>query len=215
MQSSCFRQRGDLELLENIEQELGIINSVAQSGYNLAINYTFSGAQIFRSTMDELWLKEYETNGYYLKDPVVLWCATSTGDIRWSEMQFPDYAGVLKKAECIGMKFGANFSRKVDRYRSALVVAREDRSLSDCEMAAISNAWDRILNAFQRKPILTQREIDVLKQSSLGKNIGEIAEALNVSVQTVKFRLSKIRAKLGSRTVIEAVVSAVRLGYIQ
>jgi DNA-binding NarL/FixJ family response regulator len=52
---------------------------------------------------------------------------------------------------------------------------------------------------------LTEKELEVLAQLALGRSNREIAQALWISVQTVKFHLGNVYRKLGAATRTEAV----------
>jgi two-component system response regulator DesR len=61
---------------------------------------------------------------------------------------------------------------------------------------------------------LTTRELDVLKVAAEGATVGEIAERLFLSGGTVRNYLSRISAKLGAKTRIEAISLARRAGWL-
>lgn len=60
------------------------------------------------------------------------------------------------------------------------------------------------------RPALTERELEVLRLITEGKENPEIAERLDLSVYTVKNHVSNILAKLEVKNRIQAAVSAVR-----
>jgi DNA-binding NarL/FixJ family response regulator len=74
---------------------------------------------------------------------------------------------------------------------------RKERSLPDAEL-----------------PHLTERELEVLRLLTAGKNNPEIAEELFVSVSTVKSHVSTILGKLGVHNRTEATAYAVGKGLI-
>lgn len=59
---------------------------------------------------------------------------------------------------------------------------------------------------------LTERELDVLKLLTKGKNNQSIAAALSISEGTVKFHINNILSKLGVRDRTQAVVTALKRG---
>lgn len=61
---------------------------------------------------------------------------------------------------------------------------------------------------------LTSRELDVLAQVALGCTNGQAAERLSLQPETVKSYLRSAAAKLGTRTRLEAVSRARRLGLL-
>lgn len=61
---------------------------------------------------------------------------------------------------------------------------------------------------------LTHRELDVLRQLTLGKSDGEIAAALCCSLSTVKHYVSSLREKTGISSRVELAVRAKSTGLI-
>ena len=67
------------------------------------------------------------------------------------------------------------------------------------------------LAAAQAEPLLTQRELDLLKLVSLGLSNRDISERSNITVLTTKWHLKNVFAKLGVSTRMEAVFRAQEL----
>lgn len=67
----------------------------------------------------------------------------------------------------------------------------------------------------RREPVLTEREIEVLRLVADGHPNKQIARLLSVSVDTVKVHLKHIFEKLGAADRTYAVMVAIRLGLIQ
>ena len=61
---------------------------------------------------------------------------------------------------------------------------------------------------------LSPREMDVLRQILEGRSNPEIALALSISVNTVKFHVTAVMAKLDVSTRTEAAVQAIRRGVV-
>ncbi len=64
------------------------------------------------------------------------------------------------------------------------------------------------------RPLLSTREMDVLREATHGLPNKEIARQLNLSVRTVHTHLGNIFAKLGVNTRTEAVLLALRRGWV-
>ena len=73
---------------------------------------------------------------------------------------------------------------------------------------------DQRLKERMRRPELTQRETAVLELLFRGRSNKEIAEILNISEDTVKFRLKGLFSKLGVTDRTTAVVTALRHGIV-
>lgn len=63
-------------------------------------------------------------------------------------------------------------------------------------------------------PILTEREVDILRLAATGKRTKEIAAELSLSSRTVESHLTSIFNKLGVESRLEAIVAAVGLGIL-
>jgi two-component system response regulator DegU len=73
------------------------------------------------------------------------------------------------------------------------------------DLALVNDDW---------KEILTNREMDVLRELALGKSNEEIADALGITEKTVKDHISNILAKLGVTDRTQAVVLAMKRRWI-
>jgi DNA-binding NarL/FixJ family response regulator len=62
---------------------------------------------------------------------------------------------------------------------------------------------------------LTSREIEVLELISAGRNNGQVAASLDISVHTVRTHLQNIRTKLGVASRFAAVVAAQQAGVLR
>jgi DNA-binding NarL/FixJ family response regulator len=69
-------------------------------------------------------------------------------------------------------------------------------------------------NAYDERPELTDREVEVLRRVAEGKDNLEIAHELFISPKTVKNHISNILAKLQIENRIQAAVYAVRRGIV-
>ena len=66
----------------------------------------------------------------------------------------------------------------------------------------------------RRKPRLTPRQHQVLELLAHGRSTGEIAQALQISENTVRNHIRHLLSELGVRTRLEAVVVAFRNGWL-
>lgn len=101
--------------------------------------------------------------------------------------------------------------------RRAEEVAERERAQRSCGAAQRARVHARRLRAGSAAPgapSITPREADVLVLASHGLTSGEIAEALVVSVGTVRTHLENIYSKLGVSDKAAAVATAIRHGLI-
>jgi DNA-binding NarL/FixJ family response regulator len=78
-----------------------------------------------------------------------------------------------------------------------------------------AGAWQQNRNGSAAGVQLTERELEVLEQAARGLTNREIAQQLSISVRTVQVHLSNIFGKLGVGSRTEAVLYAVRKGWLE
>ncbi len=62
---------------------------------------------------------------------------------------------------------------------------------------------------------LTEREMEVLEQIFQNKTNQEIANLFHLSIHTVKAHNSEIYRKLNAKNKLEAILTAIRMGYLK
>jgi DNA-binding CsgD family transcriptional regulator len=97
---------------------------------------------------------------------------------------------------------------------AVLVGKREDFGIEDrARLQALAlHAHGRMLDLFggvSDAPLLTPREVEVLRQARAGMGDEGIARALGISARTVRFHFENARRKLGVKTRSEALITAV------
>lgn len=119
------------------ERSLDMVARIGTEGYFVMVNHVRMGPEFIKSSYPREWQTEYDVNAYHLRDPAFLWSLTNNNMRRWSETKVPDAESVMKRARRHGLIFGAVFSSGTLARKSVLLsVGRDDRELSDEEMAA-------------------------------------------------------------------------------
>jgi DNA-binding NarL/FixJ family response regulator len=90
--------------------------------------------------------------------------------------------------------------------------SRHDRTPSACGGTAASPRKAR--EAVARGP-LTRAQQEVLQASATGLTSAEVGERLGLDLAVVRSDLADIVTKLGARSKLEAVVMAIRAGWIE
>lgn len=202
-------------IIPNHEDELRSLSSYGHTGFVIGFGLRFGQPDFFLNRYPEAWTSLYESENYFFGDPVAAWTIARTGAIRWSEVKFPDPRGIMAKAKKHGLKYGGTFVVKIDRKRSFLSVARQDRELNDGEMLVLHNKIETWAKLFAKaKVMLTEAELQALAAMRDGLRQSEAAEKLQVSVSTLKTRLDSAQKKLGAPNTLNAVVLAVRQNLI-
>ena len=88
------------------------------------------------------------------------------------------------------------------------------RSAANGEPVMSLGLIDRLAEAEGLDP-LTERERDVLVRLASGASNAEIAQALGISLSTVKIHVSRVLTKLGVRDRTSALLTALRIGLVR
>ena len=181
-------------------------------GYTLALNVRYLTPQIYVSTYPDIWVTEYTKGRYVLLDPVALWCAAHSGNIRWSDISVPSLVpskrGVMAKASRAGLRYGAVSSqrnRDLSSQRCALSISREDREVENAELEEIADILAIVMEHVGPFGGLTADQLAVISELAKGHQLSEVANRLSVSEPTVKRRLESARKSLGAKTAMQAV----------
>lgn len=193
--------------IPNFLGEVAELNKLCNAGFIMGFGISSrKNPDYVVNTFPSEWSAIYEDADYMFFDPIVQWLMTHSGMIRWSEIKFPDIRKVRRLAATHGLKYGCVISMKTNKTRCFLSMSRKDREFYEFEMSAYQNkfrAWcDAVV--FER-PYLKQSEIDVLRLLRAGMNQAQIADALGISLPTVRQRQGTAMAKLGAKTSHAAV----------
>lgn len=192
------------------ERSLDMVARIGTEGYFVMVNHVRMGPEFIQSSYPQEWQTEYDVNAYHLRDPSFLWGLTNNGSRRWSEITLPDASGVMKRARRHGLIFGAVFSCGMQSKKSVLCVARDDRELSDEEMAALASWFDDYVKACTTKLAFSEKELAVLQCLANDMTVERAAAHLNISASAAKARLKTARDRFGVKTNTRIVAMALR-----
>jgi DNA-binding CsgD family transcriptional regulator len=183
-------------------------------------------APLVISTYPPNWVAHYVRNHYERHDPVVIQALQNPEPFQWglefepaqlSSAQFE----LLDEASQFGIRFG--FTVPIHDGHgpvAALTFASDQRNIpfEDCiaSNARVLQLMGMYFHAHVRRRLghenkvagisLSPREFECLEWSYRGKSAWEIGKILGISRRTAAFHLDNARAKLGVRTVRQAVV---------
>lgn len=202
-------------LIPNYEAEVEYLNDLGNAGWIMGFGISYKRADHLVNRYPVRWSQFYEDNDYIAGDPVLLWTLTKSGAKRWSEMRIPDVRGVLIHAAQHGLKYGATCSQKFLKKRCFITVSRNDREVTDSELAVLNAKFDIwckcvVINTES----LSEGEKAVLTRLAHGMDQAEIAAELSLSVSGVKARLISIQRKLGTTNATSTVAMAIKLQII-
>lgn len=190
--------------------ELGFarLKRLAPNGFALGLHIRFASAHIMVQTYDIGWIERYTSRGYMLCDPLISWGFSTTGTVRWSELNFPDPHDVLGQAAEFGLKYGVAVSYGPTSSRSIGGFARGDREFTDQEMERILDTV-RLLHEQSTPPeCLTAAQRHALRLVGSGCRYAEAAALLGITESALKARLKSARERLYARTTAEAIQRA-------
>jgi DNA-binding CsgD family transcriptional regulator len=180
-------------------------------------------------TYPAAWIKRYLQRGYVHVDPVLREGFQRTLPFDWSELTIRSEAEMLLFKDALEHGIGPNGLsipvRSRQGHRGLFSISstwqREAweafRSASLASLIEIANRVHRrvIAEAFgEDQPHLTERELECLRWTALGKDAGDIASILNISPHTTRDYLKSVRYKLDCVTSAQAVNKAVKLGLL-
>ena len=174
----------------------------------------------------ETWLREYQTQNYVLKDPIVKLALEKNNQIiTWQDAYAnTDTAGkeFARQASKFGLTHGYAIGQarhKVTRTASVASITYKPDNLSADQHFYIKQILphlNEILTrpGFLRFPDLTSQELVVLKWASIGKSNWEIGTIMGITERTVRFHCTNIYKKLNVNNKANAVTKARLVGII-
>ena len=181
------------------------LEQLAPMGYTAGIHIRFASPLYLRSTYPKAWQDLYAANNYSLRDPLVFWGVSKSGQVRWSEINLPDPFGVMKLAAEHGLTFGAVCSCGKITSRTIVGVARSDREFTDAEITEIASIADALHEVTEPPEDLTPAMIEALRLVGAGVRHTTAAAEIGISESALTARLSSARDKLGVKTTAEAL----------
>lgn len=190
---------------------------------------------IVLTNVNTSWADHYLEEGYQDDDPLIKECLSNRLPLRWTE-QFR--ANARSKREDLvlsdGFDYGLRrgFTVPIHGPRGELGIMSLYSDLADgefCEVLDASqhelhvmsiyfhDAVQKALTQVETAPLpipLTDREVEILQWTALGKTAWEIGSILKISERTVNFHLQNAMSKFGVHNKTHAASKAVSVGLI-
>lgn len=174
------------------------------------------------------WQECYVSKNYLAIDPTVLHGAKAQIPLIWEDDVFASALGLWEEAQSFGLRIGwAQSNLDVLGVGGMLTLSRSCGKLTNSELASQERKWrwltiishlslSRIFisKLADTQPVLTAREIEVLKWTADGKTSGEISDIIAVSEATVNFHIKNAVCKFQTANKTAAVVRAAMLGML-
>ena len=190
---------------------------IANAGFYIAFRLEFLQPEFEYNSLPRPWVHKYTQQGLLMMDPVLRWIYSTVGSIRWSEVDTPDTAGVLREAAGYDLNFGVAISMRDAEdasIRSFGNFCRSDREFKIDEIRELECRLASLFSDLTPPDGVTEAETEVLSAIRDGEIIKEIAFKLGISEGAVKQRLRSAKDKLGARTTPQAVSLASGYGLL-
>ena len=191
---------------------------------------------IYLTNVPTKWTDRYLEESYQDDDPIIRECLTSRLPVSWTE-KLRSKAGTVREGKVLAdaLDFGIRRGFTVPMHGPggelgimSLYSDLTDREFLKCMDAKkydlhvvslyLHDAVQKTLaNVHQiPKPIpLTDREVEILQWTAIGKTAWEIGSICKISERTVNFHLQNLMGKLGVHNKTHAAAKAMSFGFIQ
>lgn len=166
------------------------------------------------------WQQRYREAGYLHGDPTVAHGSRSVEPVVWHDALFKDAVQMWDEARTFGLGVGWSQSCfDAQGTGSMLSVSRSNEPITPVELSAKEPGLRWLVNVTHlalspmllpsERPSLplTARESEILRWTADGKTSPEIAQILQLSVNTVNYHVKHALLKLGAATKASAVAS--------
>ena len=192
---------------------------IASHGFTVGFDFVQGVPCDIVSTFTPSWLAEYQENSYVLSDPVVIWGTENTGVRSWNALKklypnlMPDIIGIARSR---GMKHGTVISITVNRKKTIMGITHDAPDLTAENRFELIGLMANITLELDTPSAmqLPDKHTNYLQQVAQGMSDHEIAEAMGVTPRSVYALRSRVIAKLGAKTIAQAVLTAYRLRLI-
>lgn len=184
---------------------------------------------VFLNNYPVEWQQLYESKDYASIDPLILQGQQSCTPIVWSDDVFRFAPEFWQQAQAQGLKYGWSQSTRgscglpgmLSLVRSAQPISQVELDAKEKQMQWLTSSAHILisrvlLTKFEKEyaPCLTPREIEILKWTADGKSADDIADILELSVNTVNFHVRNLILKFNVSNKTSAVVRALMFGVL-
>ncbi|WP_191485779.1 autoinducer binding domain-containing protein [Pseudomonas sp. FEN] len=176
-----------------------------------------------KNNYPEEWNRDYQEHNLHEIDPVLTRVRHSHLPLFWSSETFVRAPAFWAKKQSFGMRYGwSQAVQHVQGHLSILCVARPEGEILPHEIYHKTGYILWLCNVLHSaatrdlpetpSPLLSPREVEVLKWSGEGKTAPEIARLLELNVRTVNFHIANAISKTGTTNKVAAMVAAIQCG---
>jgi LuxR family transcriptional regulator, quorum-sensing system regulator BjaR1 len=217
------RLSSDQEIRDALRRE------IARFGFNRLILTGTDPRQPFKEQVLWYWgprelLETFSQRGYIKVDPIYRQCRRSAMPFDWDGEDYKE--GPAREIMALRAEFGTKRGlitpiHGPGGYEAAISFAGEKLELPPDSMPGLFiisySAFYRVRELIKlpaHKPLLTEREREVLLWHIQGKNPSEVADTLNLSERTVGAHIKSVILKLGAKNHVQLGAIAVREGIV-
>lgn len=223
--NSNFSSPTNLDVGNRARVAVERLENMGSMGMAASFGFTESAPTEIFSNYDEAWLKYYGEENLLKDDPTAVYGLTNIGIVHWEYLEkhatdFGCSPRVFEAARSFGLESGTTFALKVGERRTVASVSHR-KSVNDLFRREIySLLFDITLDIYPdlylavNKGSVSMGEIDVLKLMARDYRDQDIADMLNLSIQTIRARRRQIMIKLKAKTISGVISKAKDAGYI-
>ncbi|MEM8752863.1 MAG: autoinducer binding domain-containing protein [Pseudomonadota bacterium] len=223
--NSNFSNPAELDVGNRARVAVERLENMGSMGMAASFGFTETVPEEIFSNYDFEWLKYYGEKDLLNDDPTAVYGLTNIGIVHWEYLEehasdFGCTPRVFEAARSFGLESGTTFALKIGDRRTVASVSHR-KNVNDLFRREIySLLFDITLDIYPdlyqavNKRNVTMGEIDVLKLMARDHRDQEIADMLNLSIQTIRARRRQIMAKLNAKTISGVISKAKDAGYI-
>jgi len=220
LSSQAASSDGILKELASIVDRMGF----EYCSYVLRVPFPIASPLVtWSSTYPARWLDHYFTHHYLESDPLIQQASREFAPVVWASSESDGQPEFWEEARAHGVQHGwALATHGKFMTTGMLSLARSHDKVSPSELSDkepqlvwLSHVMHGLISAIETKEIgseidhqLTEREIEVLRWSAVGKTADEIGTILGISARTVTFHITSTLTKLNATNKTQAVTKA-------
>jgi len=190
---------------------------------------SFLKAKYFNTNYPEAWVSDYIEKQYFFIDPVAKMVLNNESPFYWSEkvdtstLQ-PEAFAMMEEAASHGVIDGIGLSYKKSHGFLTTLTVSTDTPLDHYDKTILAQfyllgevlvaCYDKYNHEHSSPITLTDKEKVIVTHAVIGKTDPEIAQLMDISVNTVRFHWKNIFQKLDSYSRVYAIIRAVNLELI-
>ena len=231
----------EIEKQDDFSQALKIFEkAILDFGYS---NYFFSNmctqsapslftVKFFKTNYPDNWVKTYLDNKYSFHDPIALAVMANHAPFYWSkliasapELLTDKSMDVMQHASKHGIVDGMGMSYFYNQGNLYTLTLSKNSAIKDYDNSSLAHMYllgAKLVEVFEKKNKelsktihLTTQEQKIVTLGAVGKTDGEIAQIMEISVNTIRYHWKNIFEKFDCYSRVLAIIQAMNRGFVR